>query len=94
MVASRSGKVVFSGNNLPGYGKTVILEHSENFSTVYTGNTEIFVKSGQWVRQGESIGRIESAGSADARPEIYFEIRKSGRPENPELYLPAAKTSK
>ena len=92
VVAARSGRVVFVGEGLTGYAKTVILEHSEDFSTVYARNLEIFVKSGQQIHQGELIGKITGAENKGI-PSLYFEIRKKNQAEDPKLYLPGAGAS-
>jgi len=81
VVAARDGKVVLVDPKLKGYGKTVILEHSEDFSTIYARVAEIVVKPGQYVRRGEIIAK---AGRADSnRSLLYFEIRKQARAEDP-----------
>ena len=89
--AARAGKVAFVDEGLRGYGRTVIVEHEEGFSTVYAGNFEILVKPGQELRRGELIGKISGA-VYKAAPELYFEIRRDGRAEDPIQYLSGAKT--
>ena len=84
--AARDGKVVLVDEGLRGYGKTLILEHDEIFSTVYARNAQILVSAGQWVRQGQAVARVGRAGK-DGVPRTYFEIRKMARPEDPLQYL-------
>ena len=84
--AAQEGKVVYIDEGLRGYGKTLILEHSGNFSTVYARNSEILVQAGQWVRQGQAIARVGRAGKG-GMPRVYFEIRRSAKPEDPLHYL-------
>ncbi len=84
--ASRDGQVVYVDETLRGYGRTLILEHSGGFSTVYARNAEILVASGQWVRQGQAIARVGRAGK-DGVSRAYFELRRSARPEDPLRYL-------
>lgn len=84
--ASQDGRVVLVDQNLKGYGKTIILEHSGNFSTVYAKNSEILVVLGQQVRQGERIAKAgRKNGSRFSR--VYFELRKNLKTENPVAYL-------
>lgn len=77
--AIQDGQVVLVDQNLKGYGKTLILEHSNNFSTVYAKNSEILVVLGQRVRKGDLIARVHSR--------LYFELRKNLKAEDPALYF-------
>ena len=75
------GVVVYSGEGLRGYGKLVIIKHSEILLSAYAHNEQIMVKEGQTVKQMEIISRLGSDGT------LYFEIRKDGYPINPVTYL-------
>jgi lipoprotein NlpD len=75
------GVVVYSGEGLRGYGKLVIIKHSEILLSAYAHNEQIMVKEGQSVKQTEIISRLGSNGT------LYFEIRKDGYPINPVTYL-------
>ncbi len=86
VVAAKDGRVKFVDEALRGYGKTVILEHLDGFSTVYARNSEILVKLGQGVHQGEPIAKVGRAG-AGSFPQLYFEIRNKSKAEDPDLYL-------
>ncbi len=85
--AARAGRVSFSDEQLRGYGKTVIIDHGDGFSTVYAHNELLLVHAGQQLQQGEVIARVGSTGHA-AAPVLYFEIRKAHKPQNPIYYLP------
>jgi septal ring factor EnvC (AmiA/AmiB activator) len=86
VVAAQDGRVSFVDEKLKGYGKTIILEHTQDLSTVYARNSEILVTPGQRVRQGEPIARVGRAGRGSV-PQLYFEVRRKARPENPAQYL-------
>ena len=86
VVASRAGRVVFCDDAFKGFGKTVILDHGDNFQTVYAYNAIILVGLGDLVRQRDEIARVGSTGRAK-EPTLHFEIRKSGEPQNPFSYL-------
>ena len=86
VLASKDGKVVYVDEGLRGYGKTLILEHSGGFSTLYARNAEILVSTGQQVRQGQPIARVGRAGKGGL-PRAYFELRRSAKPEDPLLYF-------
>ena len=75
------GVVVYSGEGLRGYGKLVIIKHSEILLSAYAHNEQIMVKEGQTVKQMEIISRLGANGT------LYFEIRKDGYPINPLTYL-------
>ncbi len=83
--ATQSGKVIFSGEYGP-FGKTVILQHSRGFSSVYAHNRENLVKVGQWVRQGQTVATVGMSGHA-SHPILHFEIRKKSTAVDPLIYL-------
>jgi lipoprotein NlpD len=86
VVASASGRVVYSGSGLRGYGKLVIVKHNKSFLTAYGHNSQILVKEGQNVLKGQKIAEI---GDSDAdAPKLHFEIRHLGKPVDPGRLLP------
>jgi lipoprotein NlpD len=90
VVASASGKVVYSGSGLRGYGKLVIIKHNNTYLSAYAHNDRIMVKEGQTIRKGQQIAEM---GSSDAdRVKLHFEIRKFGKPVDPAKYLPLVKS--
>lgn len=89
VLASASGKVVYAGSGLRGYGKLVIIKHNKSYLSVYAHNSEILVKEGQSVAKGQKIAEM---GNTDAdQVKLHFEIRRQGKPVDPLKYLPAAK---
>lgn len=90
VVASASGKVVYSGSGLRGYGKLIIIKHNKTYLSAYAHNDQILVKEGQNVSKGQKIAEM---GNTDAsQVELHFEIRKLGKPVDPAQYLPLAKS--
>lgn len=87
VVASRSGKVVFCADGFKGFGKTIIIDHGDEFSTVYSRNSQIFVKTGDFVQRGTLIAKVGSAGR-NRSAYLHFEIRKGYDSQNPSFYLP------
>lgn len=87
VLAARSGKVAFCSEELKGYGKIIIIDHLDGYSTVYAHNTKNLVKLNQLVSQSQVIAKVGASGRAIS-PELYFEIRKSYKPQNPFFYLP------
>jgi lipoprotein NlpD len=87
VLAAASGKVIYSGNAIAGYGNLVILEHSDSFFSVYGYNQKYLVKMDDHVAQGEKIA-LSGIPPSGQRPSLYFEIRKGKSAVNPILYLP------
>ena len=90
IVASASGKVVYSGSGLRGYGKLIIIKHNKTYLSAYAHNDQVLVKEGQNVSKGQKIAEM---GNTDAdQVELHFEIRKLGKPVDPAKYLPLVKS--
>jgi lipoprotein NlpD len=88
VVASASGKVVYAGSGLRGYGKLIIVKHNGTFLSAYAHNKEIAVKEGQQVAKGQKIAEM---GDTDAdQVKLHFEIRRLGKPVDPTKFLPPA----
>ncbi|MFH1063222.1 MAG: LysM peptidoglycan-binding domain-containing M23 family metallopeptidase [Candidatus Omnitrophota bacterium] len=85
--AAAAGNIVFTSQNLRGYGRTIIIRHNNDFVTVYSNNDENLVKTGDFVRQGQVIAKAGSTGRASSCL-VHFELRKKNKPQNPILYLP------
>ena len=88
--AAADGLVVYAGGGLRGYGKLVILKHSDNFLSAYGHNRVIRVKEGQNVKGGQIVAEIGSSGTD--REMLHFEIRRDGKPVDPLIYLPDRST--
>ncbi len=84
--ASASGKVVYAGNGLKGYGNLIIIKHDETYLSAYAHNQSIDVREGEKISQGQKIAEV---GSTDAKQaKLHFEIRKNGKPVSPLGLLP------
>ncbi len=86
VLAASSGKVVYSGNGLPGYGNLIIVKHSERYLSAYAHNSKLLVKEGKTVARGQKIAELGSTGTRS--PRLHFEIRQHGKPVDPLRYLP------
>jgi len=85
VTAVYGGVVVYTGW-FKGYGNLIILDHGQDYYTLYAHVAEILVKEGDEVRQGQPIGTVGDTGSlAGAR--LYFEVRYQGRPQDPAEWL-------
>jgi len=85
--ASAPGKIVYSGEGIPAYGKLVIIRHNGTYLSAYAHNSQILVKEGQTVAKGQKIAEVGSSGSES--PRLHFEIRRLGKPVDPLQYLPS-----
>ncbi|MGG6297357.1 peptidoglycan DD-metalloendopeptidase family protein [Leptolyngbya sp. AN02str] len=75
IVAAKSGKVDVAGF-MGGYGLTVVLNHSNGREqSLYAHMSEIFVRPGEEVNQGDVIGRVGSTGNSTG-PHLHFEFRE------------------
>ena len=86
IVAVADGVVTFAEWG-GGYGNLVIVEHADGWRSYYAHFSEIVVKVGQKVRQGELLGGAGSTGYSTG-PHLHFELRYQGRPVDPHLLLP------
>jgi septal ring factor EnvC (AmiA/AmiB activator) len=85
VAAVYGGHVVYTGW-FKGYGNLIILDHGNEYYTLYAHVAEILVKEGDDVRQGHQIGTVGDTGSlAGAR--LYFEVRYQGKPLDPAEWL-------
>ena len=87
IVAAESGRVVYSGSGLRGYGNLIIIKHNDDYLSAYAYNRNLLVKEKQWVKEGQQIATMGNSGPT-ANTELYFEIRYRGKPVNPIRYLP------
>ncbi len=90
ILASASGKVVYSGSGLRGYGKLIIIKHNKTYLSAYAHNDQILVKEGQSITRGQKIAEM---GNTDAdQVKLHFEVRRLGKPVDPAKYLPLGKS--
>lgn len=84
--AAATGRVVYSGNGLRGYGNLIIIKHNESYFSAYAHNRRLHVKEKQEVMRGQHIADM---GNDEAtRGLLHFEVRRDGKPVNPLAYLP------
>lgn len=79
--AIAAARVVFA-EWLRGFGNLIILDHGDDYLSVYGNNEALFKNVGQAVGPGETIASIGASGGS---PEsgLYFELRFQGQPIDP-----------
>ena len=84
--AAASGRVVYAGNALRGYGNLIIIKHNDDFLSAYAHNDKILVSDQQEVKAGQEIAKMGSTGTNAVK--LHFEIRYKGKSVEPVRYLP------
>lgn len=87
VVASASGKVIYVGKGLRGYGNLIIMEHKDNYTTMYSYLKNIHVKIGDEMQQRQVIGSAGKSSTQDRNPQICFTMRHNGQTVDPLLYM-------
>lgn len=85
-IHAASGGVVTEARYLPGYGKTVEINHGNGLLTRYAHASSISVKLGELVNKGQQIARVGSTGNSTGA-HLHFEVRVAGHPLDPSLFL-------
>ena len=76
-----------ASGRLTGYGLFVWIDDGNGFESLYAHLSEAAAVDGQWVRQGQLIGRVGSTGSSTG-PHLHFAIRWQGQAVDPVKYYP------
>ncbi len=86
VLAAAAGVVSYAGAGLRGYGNLVVLRHNATYLSVYAHNSKLLVKEKDTVTRGQKIAEM---GGTDAEsPRLHFEIRRQGKPADPQKFLP------
>jgi lipoprotein NlpD len=84
--AASSGRIVYLGTGLLGYGQLLIIKHNDSYLSAYGHTQSVAVKEGDAVVMGQRIATM--GAGPQGSPMLYFEIRSNGTPGNPLLLLP------
>ena len=90
VVKASADGTVKSIKNDPRYGLTIVIEHVNGFTSVYSNLlTAEFVEEGETVEQGQTIGTVGNTATFEIADEshLHFEILKDNENVDPELYL-------
>lgn len=83
--AAREGVVTETGSD-PVYGNYIVIQHQENWASLYGHLSYIAVALRQEVRSGTLIGSVGSTGQSTG-PHLHFELRRNGKAQDPGKYL-------
>lgn len=84
--AAENGVVIYSGDGLKEYGKTVLIRHDDGLVTVYAHADSLKVNRGDKIARGQVIASSGMTGTAKT-PRLHFEVRKNASPVDPITYL-------
>jgi lipoprotein NlpD len=85
--AVAAGTVVYAGTGIVGFGELLIVKHNDIYLSAYGHNNRLLVAEGQQVKTGQRIAEKGSSGTDTVK--LHFEIRKEGKPVDPQKLLPA-----
>lgn len=83
--SSAEGRVVFA-DWMKGFGLLIIIDHGEQFMTLYGNNDSLLKNTGDTVSAGEVIAQSGDQGVRQTAG-LYFEVRHKGSPTNPMQWL-------
>ena len=75
------GRIIYA-DWLPGLGLLTIVDHGDGYMSLYGHNERLYKAVGERVAAGDAIASAGDSGGSN-RPELYFEIRKGGKPVDP-----------
>lgn len=75
------GRILYA-NWFKGYGNMIIINHGDNYYTLYAHAEELFTSKGNIVEMGEVVATVGDSGSMIG-PNLHFEVRHHGKPLNP-----------
>lgn len=89
--APQNGIVLMAKENLPLHGGVVVLNHSRGLGTIYLHLDSVSVSKGEYVKQGDEIGRVGNKGVSTGA-HLHWAAYSHGTPVNPWqlLTLPAS----
>lgn len=87
VLSAAPGKVIYSGDAIRGYGNLIIIEHSDNYFTVYGYNQKNLVVVDDYVGKEDRIA-LSGEPPNGKSPRLHFEIRRGKDAVDPRFFLP------
>lgn len=89
--AGDSVKAVFDGvvawvGDVPGFGRSIVVDHGDHYYSVYANAGEVRVKPGDEIRRRQVVATAGLAALEEGAG-LYFEIRHFSEPYDPQLWL-------
>ncbi len=84
--ATLDGTVVFSEFSST-TGNVMVIQHLNNYISVYKHNSVLLKQVGTFVRAGETIAIIGNSGEMTTGPHLHFELWLNGSPVDPEDFI-------
>jgi murein DD-endopeptidase MepM/ murein hydrolase activator NlpD len=84
--AAQDGIVVFSDWSIE-TGYVLIIQHRNNFISIYKHNSSILKKQGELVKVGEPVAIVGNSGELTSGPHLHFELWFDGNPVDPQNYI-------
>ena len=85
--------VVKEVNFVNGYGKYIVLDHGDGYTTLYANNDNNLVKVGQKIECDQVIAIVGNSGDNSTGPHLHFEVRYKGKAQDPRHFRANSKTS-
>jgi murein DD-endopeptidase MepM/ murein hydrolase activator NlpD len=89
--AAENGVVVYAGDEIPGYGRMLLISHADGLTTAYAHNSKLLVAVGAVVERGQTVATVGRTGDVSS-PQLHFELRDGKEPLDPLAYLAPAAT--
>ena len=80
------GRVIYA-ERLRGFGLLLIIDHGDNYMSLYGNNQTLYRKTGDVVAAGQQIAAAGIGSEHLPDSGLYFEIRLAGQPQNPAQWL-------
>lgn len=80
--AAASGVVIYTGNELRGFGNLILIRHAAGWSSAYAHTEQVRVRRNQRVEKGAVIAAVGRSGSV-ACPQLHFELRRDAKAVDP-----------
>lgn len=82
IVAAESGVVIYSGNDLGGYGNLTVIAHDGGLFSIYAHAKRNYTSKGDKVHRGQVIGQVGMTGRTTG-PHLHFEVRYDSKALDP-----------
>jgi len=83
--AVAGGRVVYA-DWLRGFGNLLIIDHGDNYMTLYAYAEALLKQVGDKIRGGETVATVGNSGGR-AESGLYFEMRHEGKPFDPLIWV-------